>query len=222
MPPKKIVAKKQPTFDSKNKKLKGGLISQDDDDDKDLIKESDDSIDGESSEESSMEETFDNVKDLNDEESDDDKLDDNKEIDNEDKDEEISDESEDETEGGDDKCLYDAVIKKKKNIDIDDDDLVIEDIGEEDNVNIKKVYIDKEDYISKKILSKYERVRILGIRTKNLSAGAKPMIKNIQGLTFREIAKLELKNKKMPFLIERQFADGTVEVWDVADLEVFN
>ena len=169
-----------------------------------------------------MEETFDNIKDLNEEESDNDKLDDNKEIDNEDKDDEISEESEAESVGDDEKCLYAMSVKKKKALELEEDDIIEEDIGEEDNVNIKKVYIDKDEYISKNILSKYERVRILGIRTKNLSAGAKPMIKNIAGLTFREIARLELKNKRMPFFIERQFADGTVEVWDVADLEIFN
>ena len=48
------------------------------------------------------------------------------------------------------------------------------------------------------------------------------MIENIKGLSERQIARLELKNKKMPFIIKREYPDGSIEVWDVNDLKIIN
>jgi DNA-directed RNA polymerase subunit K/omega len=207
-------------------KLKGGLVSQDSDDNGiDLIKESDDDIKDNTTDEETedyKDEVSENT--LNEEDDDADKLDGNRDIDDEDASEEdIGDDDDDEEIEDNDKCAYKSIIKKKKD-DFSDSELFEEDIGEKDTFKykIKKFYIDKDEYISKNILTKYERVRVLAVRTANLSAGAKPMVKNIKTLTYREIARMELKNKKMPFIIERQFSDGSTEVWDVNELEVIN
>jgi DNA-directed RNA polymerase I, II, and III subunit RPABC2 len=54
-------------------------------------------------------------------------------------------------------------------------------------------------------LTKYEKARILGNRATQLSEGAPPMV-NIEGLTdHMEIAKKELMEGKLPFIIRRYY-----------------
>jgi DNA-directed RNA polymerase subunit K/omega len=70
-------------------------------------------------------------------------------------------------------------------------------------------------------LTKYETARILGQRAKQLNSGAKTFVKvppNI--IDGYEIAKLELEEKKIPFIIKRPIPDGTCEYWNVSDLEI--
>lgn len=71
------------------------------------------------------------------------------------------------------------------------------------------------------ILTKYERARILGQRAKQIESGAKPLVKVpdniIDGYL---IAELELREKKIPFVIKRPLPDGSCEYWNVKDLEV--
>jgi DNA-directed RNA polymerase subunit K/omega len=70
-------------------------------------------------------------------------------------------------------------------------------------------------------LTKYETARILGQRAKQLNLGAKSFVKvppNV--IDGYEIAKLELEEKKIPFIIKRPIPDGTCEYWNVSDLEV--
>lgn len=70
-------------------------------------------------------------------------------------------------------------------------------------------------------LTKYEMTRILGQRAKQLNSGAKSFVKippNV--IDGYEIAKLELEEKKIPFIIKRPIPDGTCEYWNVSDLEV--
>lgn len=72
------------------------------------------------------------------------------------------------------------------------------------------------------IMTKYERARILGMRAKQLNSGAMPMIAipdNINGDGYI-IAELELKEKKIPFIIRRPLPNGGFEFWRVRDLEV--
>ena len=57
-------------------------------------------------------------------------------------------------------------------------------------------YVSKENRISSNRLSKYEMVRILGERIKQLTLGAKPLIKNFQTLSYDSIAEEELKLSK--------------------------
>jgi DNA-directed RNA polymerase I, II, and III subunit RPABC2 len=71
------------------------------------------------------------------------------------------------------------------------------------------------------IMTKYERTRILGQRTKQLNEGAKPMIKVdstvIDGYL---IALKELEQKRIPFIIRRPLPNGGSEYWRVQDLEI--
>lgn len=69
-------------------------------------------------------------------------------------------------------------------------------------------------------LTKFEKARILGVRSKQINSGASVMIdvpeNVIDGYT---IANMEYEQKKIPFIIKRPLPDGTVEYWKFADLE---
>jgi DNA-directed RNA polymerase subunit K/omega len=79
-------------------------------------------------------------------------------------------------------------------------------------------YISKEDRISSNRLSKYEMVRILGERIKQLTLGAKPLIKNFQTLSYDSIAEEELKRNMIPFKIKRPLPNGKYEIWTLDEL----
>ena len=71
------------------------------------------------------------------------------------------------------------------------------------------------------ILSKYEKTRILGLRTKQLNDGAPPLIKlNENIIDSYIIAEMELKEKKIPFIIQRPLPNGNAEYWALEDLEI--
>jgi DNA-directed RNA polymerase I, II, and III subunit RPABC2 len=70
-------------------------------------------------------------------------------------------------------------------------------------------------------LTKYERARILGQRAKQIETGAKPMVKVPENIIDGYIiAELELKEKKIPFVIKRPIPSGGCEYWNLKDLEV--
>ena len=70
------------------------------------------------------------------------------------------------------------------------------------------------------ILTKYEKARILGQRTKQINNGAdifvEPKKNTIDGYL---IALQELEEKKLPFIIRRPLPNGSSEYWKVSDLE---
>ena len=72
--------------------------------------------------------------------------------------------------------------------------------------------------ISKPILSKYEKTKILGIRAEQIRHGAKPLIIVPKHITDElDIAEEELKQRKMPFIIERKIGNK-LEYWKLEDL----
>lgn len=67
-------------------------------------------------------------------------------------------------------------------------------------------------------VTKYERARILGVRTKQLNAGHSSTIQT----RYRNnsiVAQEEYQQKKIPFIIRRPLPNGTSEYWRFADLE---
>jgi DNA-directed RNA polymerase subunit K/omega len=71
------------------------------------------------------------------------------------------------------------------------------------------------------VLTKYEKARILGLRAKQLNSNIAPNIEVpdnvIDGYL---IAEMELKQKRIPFIIRRPLPNGTSEYWRLEDLEV--
>lgn len=69
-------------------------------------------------------------------------------------------------------------------------------------------------------LTKYEKARVLGQRSKQLETGAKPLVKIPENIIDSYIiAELELKEKKIPFIIRRPIPGGGCEYWKLCDLE---
>ena len=72
------------------------------------------------------------------------------------------------------------------------------------------------------ILTKYEKAKILGIRSTQINSGCIPFIETkedeIDGYL---IAEKELYAKKNPFIIKRPLPNGNNEYWYVNDLELF-
>lgn len=72
-------------------------------------------------------------------------------------------------------------------------------------------------------LTKYEKARILGQRAKQIEVGAKPLVKVPENIIDGYIiAELELREKKIPFIIKRPIPGGAFEYWHIRDLENIN
>jgi DNA-directed RNA polymerase subunit K/omega len=78
--------------------------------------------------------------------------------------------------------------------------------------------IDK-NHKSQPFLTQYEKTRILGFRTNQLAQGAKPFVAVPEYMkSTLEIARLELEQRRLPFLVKRPMPDGTFEYWKLSDL----
>ena len=70
-------------------------------------------------------------------------------------------------------------------------------------------------------LTQYERTKILGFRSNQLSQGARPLIQVPSHVTdVMDIARLELEQKRLPFLLKRPMPDGTYEYFRLQDLVI--
>lgn len=70
-------------------------------------------------------------------------------------------------------------------------------------------------------LTKYEKTRVLGQRTKQIECGATPFIKVPEGIIDAHIiAELELQQKRIPVIIRRPLPGGGSEYWNLKDLEM--
>jgi DNA-directed RNA polymerase I, II, and III subunit RPABC2 len=70
-------------------------------------------------------------------------------------------------------------------------------------------------------LTKYEKARVLGQRAKQIETGAKPLVKVPENIIDGYvIAELELREKKIPFIIKRPIPGGAFEYWHLKDLEI--
>lgn len=78
----------------------------------------------------------------------------------------------------------------------------------------------KKTNISKPILTKYEKTKILSERTQQLSNGSVSFLKNPESYsTIFDIAQEELKQKKIPFILKRPVANK-FEYWKLSDLTI--
>lgn len=72
-------------------------------------------------------------------------------------------------------------------------------------------------------LTKYEKARVLGQRAKQIEVGSKPFVKVPENIIDGYvIAELELREKKIPFIIKRPIPGGAFEYWHLRDLENIN
>lgn len=80
--------------------------------------------------------------------------------------------------------------------------------------------LDKDpNHRSPPFLTQYEKTKILGLRANQLSQGARPYISVPEHVTeVYEIARLELHERRLPFIVRRPMPNGTHEYWRLSDL----
>ena len=130
----------------------------------------------------------------------------------------IDDDDDEEYDDNNDDDIDDTELLKKEN---EDDELeCFYDIEQNEINNIQNNDVPKEDRITMPYLTKYERVRVLGTRAKQISLGAKILVKNIDLTTKKplEIAKIELEHGVIPFKIRRPLPNGKIEEWKISEL----
>lgn len=72
-------------------------------------------------------------------------------------------------------------------------------------------------------LTKYEKARVLGQRSKQIETGSKPFVQVPENIIDSYIiADLELQQKKIPFIIKRPLPSGGCEYWNLKDLELIH
>ncbi len=74
---------------------------------------------------------------------------------------------------------------------------------------------------SQPFLTQYEKTRILGFRTNQLAQGALPYVSvpaHIRNVL--DIAKMELEQRRLPYIIKRPMPDGSFEYWRLSDLMI--
>lgn len=85
----------------------------------------------------------------------------------------------------------------------------------------KKTLRKPEERITKPFLFKYEKYRVLSVRTSLLADGAKSLIKGASELPPYEVAKLEFQYGVLPLKIIRDLPDNTYEIWSLNELTKF-
>jgi DNA-directed RNA polymerase subunit K/omega len=70
-------------------------------------------------------------------------------------------------------------------------------------------------------LTIFEKTKLIGFRANQLAEGGRPFINVPPHVTdVVEIARLELEQKRLPFILKRTMPDGTFEYWRLTDLMI--
>lgn len=78
---------------------------------------------------------------------------------------------------------------------------------------------DDKNHRTYPFLTTFERTKIIGLRANQLSKGAAPLIHIPEHITdVRDIARLELEQKRLPFIVKRPLPNGSFEYWRLSDL----
>lgn len=78
---------------------------------------------------------------------------------------------------------------------------------------------DDKYHRSAPFLSIFEKTKILGMRTNQLAQGARPFIVVPEYITdVKDIARLELEQRRLPLIIKRHMPDGSYEKFRLSDL----
>ena len=147
----------------------------------------------------------------------------------------------------DDDVIFDEEVDETNDDEVDDDvDQVDGDEGEDDEANEDdNEDIDKSNWfnlikkrdqepvesvmeISRKddkssgtwmYMSKYEKTKILGLRSQQLANGSTPLVKVDSSIrNVEDIARMELEQHRLPYIIKRPLANGKYEYCKVGDL----
>jgi len=68
-------------------------------------------------------------------------------------------------------------------------------------------------------LTLFEKAQLIGFRANQLAQGARPLVKVPPHITdVIDIARIELEQKRMPYILRRVMPDGSFEYWRLTDL----
>jgi len=72
-------------------------------------------------------------------------------------------------------------------------------------------------------LTNFERTKIIGLRANQISRGSVPFVSVPKHITdVRDIARLELEQKRLPYIVKRPLPNGTFEYWRLSDLLILS
>lgn len=78
----------------------------------------------------------------------------------------------------------------------------------------------KKNYKTRPYLTKYEKTAVISERSQQLANGSESFLKNPEAYnTVYELALEELRQKKIPFIIQRPSSNGS-EYWKLEDLMI--
>lgn len=83
----------------------------------------------------------------------------------------------------------------------------------------------KEPRVTRGYYTKYEYTALVAMRAQQLAEGAKPLVE-LTGLRTSDplfvwnVAKREIEQRKLPFIVRRQLPDGTAEFWSTQEMEI--
>ena len=83
----------------------------------------------------------------------------------------------------------------------------------------------KQPRITREYFTKYEYTTLVATRAQQLADGAKPLV-DLKGLKQSDpmfiwnVAKREVAQRKLPFIVRRQLPNGTAEFWSAQEMEV--
>jgi DNA-directed RNA polymerase subunit K/omega len=88
-------------------------------------------------------------------------------------------------------------------------------------LQLKSVGSSDQNHKSQPFLTQFEKTRILGFRTNQLAQGARAFVTVPPHITSTlDIAKMELEQRRLPFIVKRPMPDGTFEYWRLSDLMI--
>lgn len=74
---------------------------------------------------------------------------------------------------------------------------------------------------SQPFLSVYEKTKLLGFRANQLAQGARPYVVVPEHVVRTvDIARMELEQRRLPYIIKRPMPNGTFEYWRLSDLMI--
>ena len=151
-------------------------------------------------------------------------------------DDEVEDEEDDEEENE-----YDIDIESNKNISISFDETLrssyikehhpeLRDIPYDEMKSLTHIIRNTQGNVVDKlhttipILTKFEKAKIIGIRTNQLNNGSHPLfdVDETVYIANDKIAEIELGRRLLPFIVVRPIPNGKREFWNVSDLELLD
>lgn len=72
--------------------------------------------------------------------------------------------------------------------------------------------------VTRNVLTRYERTKIIGMRLEQLARGAPPYVEPPERADLRSIVEKEMQERKIPFMIARTLPNGKKEYWRLDDM----